>query len=88
MDQLQYEIFKDVAAERDKQDAKWGPQSNHTLDKWSAILGEEYGEVCKAILDYDYDDWNSRHDLREELIQTIAVATHIVELLDLHSFKG
>jgi hypothetical protein len=39
-----------VATERAKQDAKWGPQ-NHNPLFWLAILGEEFGEVSKEVVE-------------------------------------
>jgi hypothetical protein len=41
-----------IAAERQRQDAKWGEQ-NHDDHKWNTILCEEKGEVSKAILEHD-----------------------------------
>lgn len=39
-----------IDVERDCQDAKWGMQ-RHSPEKWAAVLGEEVGEVCKAVLE-------------------------------------
>ena len=41
-----------IAAERKRQDAKWGEQ-NHEDGKWLKILVEEVGEVAKAMLEHD-----------------------------------
>jgi hypothetical protein len=38
-----------------------------------AVLGEEYGEVCQAALDWDPDQ------MRAELVQLAAVAVAILE---------
>mgnify|MGYP000036927507 CR=1 FL=1 len=38
------EIMRGVWAERDRQDAKFGPQHHH-WPRWIAIMGEEFGEV-------------------------------------------
>lgn len=73
------EILREVSAERDRQDAKWGGvpgedrRDDHT---YAAVLGEEFGETCKAWLERDTDA------LRSELIQTAAVAIAWVEELD------
>lgn len=40
------EILQAIAAERQKQDEKWGKQ-NHSPIEWLAILGEEVGEANK-----------------------------------------
>jgi len=68
-------VSTEVILERKKQDLKWGPQ-NHDPLKWIAILGEEFGEVAKAVLEKDLDNY------REELIQVAAVAMAAVESLD------
>lgn len=41
------QVLLAVADERHRQNLKWGPQSHSSAD-WLAILGEEYGEACKA----------------------------------------
>lgn len=68
-------VLHEVVGERCRQDARWGVQ-NHTGQYWIAILGEEFGEVCKAILEQEVVD------LRAELIQVAAVAVAAVESLD------
>lgn len=68
-------IFKEVQAERDRQDEKWGEQ-NHKPPRWSVILSEEVGEVNKAILEEDAPNY------RHELIQVAAVAILMIECLD------
>lgn len=61
-------FYDEAFTENLRQDKKWGPQRNHTQEKWLAILTEEVGEVAKAILEHDQDN------LREELVQVAAVA--------------
>jgi NTP pyrophosphatase (non-canonical NTP hydrolase) len=68
-------ILIEVGEERARQDAKWGIQDHIPL-KWNAILGEEFGEVSKAILENDQTNY------REELIQVAAVAIAAIENLD------
>lgn len=73
------QILAEVSAERDRQDKKWGGlpgierRDDHT---YAAVLGEEFGECCKAWLERDMEG------LREELIQTAAVAIAWIEELD------
>lgn len=43
-------VLNEVGAERLRQDAKWGPQ-NHAPLFWLAILGEEFGEVSKEVVE-------------------------------------
>lgn len=72
-------LFAEIAAERNRQDAKWGGapgidrRDDHT---YAAVLGEEFGEVCKAWLERDTEA------LRAELVQTAAVAVAWIEELD------
>jgi NTP pyrophosphatase (non-canonical NTP hydrolase) len=72
--------LQDVAAERTRQDAKWG-QQDHDIGIWLGILGEEFGEVAKEIAESSARPLDVAH-LREELIQTAAVAVAWVEAID------
>ena len=65
-------IIKSIIEERKSQDKKWGEQNHHPF-KWLAILGEEVGEVNKAILE------NSLVDYYDELVQVAAVAIAMIE---------
>ncbi len=60
-------LFQAVIWERRRQYQKWGQQS-HSPAVWAVILGEEKGEVDRAVLEHDGET------LREELIQVAAVA--------------
>lgn len=70
-------ILNDVYSERVRQDVKWGDQSDNTGALWMTILGEEFGESCKAWLNTD------RENLRAKLIQVAAVAVAAVRSLDI-----
>jgi hypothetical protein len=70
-------ILAAVQDERDRQQRKWGIQT-HSIPEWMTILGEEYGEACKAGLEAEYRDAHLEN-LEKELIQTMAVALAIVE---------
>ncbi len=71
----QRQIFWDVTRERCRQNKKHpdNPQSN---DEYAVILMEEVGEVARSTFESDYEN------LREELIQTMAVCCRWVEELD------
>ena len=69
-------ILVEVQDERMRQDIKWGSQRHLAPEKWVAILGEEFGETARAVLEHDPD-----HE-REELIQVAAVAVARVEAID------
>lgn len=68
-------IFKEIKGERESQDKKWGKQLHHPI-MWCAILGEEVGEVNKAALEDNWDEY------KNELIQVAAVAVAMVECLE------
>jgi NTP pyrophosphatase (non-canonical NTP hydrolase) len=73
-------VLRDINTERRRQDKKWGVP-NHRPFEWIAILGEEFGEVCKAALEVRFD-MDAYSDYRKELIEVIAVAVAAVENLD------
>lgn len=68
------DALEDVQHERNRQDEKWGSQRKLPNGTWLAILGEEFGESAKAILE--------RSNLREELVQVAAVAVAWIEAID------
>lgn len=72
-------VLFDVAEERERQDATW----NRSPGVWPgsdgekvAVLGEEFGEVCRALLEAEGPE-----RLRAELIQVAAVAVAWAETL-------
>lgn len=67
----------DVADERERQDQKWGSQRHLQAGTWFLILGEEVGEVARALLDKEGDA-----RLKAELIQVAAVAVAWAETLE------
>lgn len=74
-------IFQEIIDERIRQDRKWGDQSYNSPMVWTAVLGEEFGEVAKAAIEYRFRD-ASIDDLHKELIQVAAVAVAWVEAID------
>jgi hypothetical protein len=86
-------ILLEVHAERHRQDKKWGVRNYHPL-RWLPILGEEYGEACKAINQGCTDPIAENVDIgkkiieyREECIQVAAVAVAMVESLDRNKWR-
>jgi NTP pyrophosphatase (non-canonical NTP hydrolase) len=86
-----------VKTERKRQDAKWGKQ-NHTPQVWLTILAEEFGEVAKEVCDYNFMPSSTPDHLgfakleiakriKEELIQTAAVAVAMIESLERNELK-
>jgi NTP pyrophosphatase (non-canonical NTP hydrolase) len=74
-------VLAEVMEERLSQERKWGPQ-NHRCDLYYTILGEEVGEVGKAICEWIILKKGSVSDIRMELIQVAAVAVAMAESLD------
>jgi len=82
------DVFDDIVRERKRQEVLHGEQSitgiGTDLYRAIAILGEEYGEVCKAALELDVVPFNEEGcwQLRAECIQVAAVACAMAERLD------
>ena len=64
--------YIDIVKERDRQDQKWGLQ-NHSPARWALILGEEIGEVSKALNENDAQGYKT------ELVQCAAVLVAMLE---------
>ena len=77
-------ILEEVACERSRQDEMWGEQ-NHNPEYWLSVLGEEFGEVCKAICENPGKVINPQY--RMELIHTAAVAVSMIECYDRLMFR-
>lgn len=61
----------------------WPTDPLHAL----AVLGEEFGELTKAVLQHTYEPHKStRSDVRKEAIQTAAMALRFVMSLDAYQF--
>lgn len=73
--------FADVITEMEAQDNQWGKGRHLPSTLWGIVLGEEYGEVCEAILDAHHDPSTIGH-LREELLDLVAVGTQMILAID------
>lgn len=73
-------IMNAVAAERQRQNEKWGEQNHESL-KWLAIAGEEFGEVAKDILE------DNKPLMLKEIVQLIAVLVAWMECEMRHGEK-
>lgn len=98
-------IWQDVADERERQESigrhkrtlgiEWRSCADPAMaggdDRRVNVLGEEYGEVCRAVLEAGYAstdpalsaEWERR--LRAELVQVAAVAVAWIEAIDARS---
>lgn len=76
------DIFSEVGQEIDKAVAKfptWPTDPIHAV----CVLGEEYGELQKAVLQLTYEPHKtSKEDVRMEAIQTAAMAIRFLASLD------
>jgi hypothetical protein len=75
-------VLDEVNRERRNQDEEWGAGRQLNPRTWITILGEEFGEVCRADLENDSDGY------RAELIQVAAVAVAAVERHDRMVSRG
>ncbi len=71
-------IYAEVDAERDRQDEKFGLADPSVLsgdNEWKklAVLGEEYGEIARALLEHSFGADTIEH-IEQELVQVAAVA--------------
>lgn len=83
-----WNVLEEVAQERARQDTKWGIQ-NHEPSDYFAILAEEVGEAAKEVVEFNFSSAKGLRDvhrrlelLREELVQSAAVAVAFIEALD------
>lgn len=93
IDSTTSDVLHLVEKERIKQESKWGPQ-NHSPADWIMILGEEFGEACKAALEarfagpyYKGDAKTKLIEYRKELIQVAAVAVAMIECVDRNELR-
>lgn len=73
-----WDIADEIHDERERQDRKWGVDSitQRSAESGYRVLGEEVGEVAKAINERD------REQCRKELVQVAAVAVAMIQALD------
>lgn len=81
------ELLSEVLAELDRATAKfptWPTDPLHAL----AVLGEEFGELTKAMLQFTYEPHKkvTRADIRSEAIQTAAMALRLAASLSLYDY--
>ena len=89
MSDMQQSILNEVYDERRRQeqlrnDGKFDftcADKDCTSQQKLPILGEEFGEVCRAVCEQDGNSEIGRTNLRKELIEVAAVAVAWVESL-------
>jgi len=70
---INYKIINGIIRKRYAQMKKFGCQDNHSKEKWALIIGEECGEIAKAVLENDEDGYMN------ELIDTAAAIFAAIE---------
>jgi len=79
-------LLDEVVRERRRQDVKWGRKLRwRSHSDWLPILGEEFGEVSRALTEYNAAPTMGQRKLysdrmRRELIHVAAVALSWLEL--------
>lgn len=78
----QKKIIEKVLEERQRQDEKWGI-TDHSASVWGMIIGEEYGEMCKAINEFMFNpSRKTEDDIYKEAIQTMASCMAMLECVE------
>lgn len=81
-----YQFLDDLGKEWKRQDKRF-PKLEHTIEMWYVILGEEMGELGKAILNFYESADNS--NFHKELTQIITLATRMrYSLFSINPNKG
>lgn len=80
-------MIDDILAELERATTKfptWPTDPLHAL----AVLGEEYGELTKAMLQLTYEPHKtSAEEVRAEAIQTAAMALRLAMSLDVYQYQ-
>lgn len=76
---LMIQVNDDIYKERERQNAKWGPQ-RHPHETWYVIAAEEGGEVAQAIqANKGWGKPTDAQNLYEEIVQQAAVLQAFAE---------
>ena len=76
--------LEEIKKERIRQDEKLG-KDNHHPTTWMSIIGEEFGELCKAVNELTFDSrpiLETIDDIRNEAIQVAACCIALLECMD------
>lgn len=80
-------VIDEVMAELDKAVSKFPVYPTDPIHAL-AILGEEYGELNKAVLQYTYEpEKTSKEEIKSEAIQTAAMAIRFLISLEEFDYK-
>lgn len=79
---MQKKIIEKVLEERKRQDIKWG-RTDHIAPVWGMIIGEEYGEMCKAINEFGFNPTQKTEEqIYTEAIHTMAACMAMLECME------
>ena len=80
------DAIRDVLAERERQDAKWGEQNVDPFH-FLAFVGEEFGEYCEATVQTVYGGPKGGFaNMRKEAVHLAAVALSALQSFDRHKW--
>ena len=74
-------VLAEVRQERQRQHLKWGEQNLDPAD-WLMVIGEELGEVSRAVIEHRLGHAPDLSAYRTELVQVAAATAQAVESLD------
>lgn len=74
-------VLAEVRQERQRQHLKWGEQNLGPAD-WLMVIGEEVGEVSRAVIEHRLGNAPDLSAYRTELVQVAAATAQAVECLD------
>lgn len=78
---IRHKIMALIGEELKLQDNKWGTNRVRDSRTWLVIIGEEFGEACRASLEHDPDSY------RDELVDVAASAIAALQSLELELNK-
>jgi hypothetical protein len=81
-DEAEAQAIQMILVERRRQDRLFGEQ-RHDPAWWMTIMGEEYGETCKAVCDWRWGKQtpNPIGDIKAEASQVAAVGVAMIQVL-------
>lgn len=82
MDQLDEKIINEVFIEKSRQDTNWGDRK-YSAAQWASSLGEDFGEMCKAINNYEFNKTKeNKKYIQEETVRMIASCFSMLESIN------
>ena len=78
------EVVELILEERRRQVEQWGEHDNNHPYEWMSILGEEFGELCRAVNETCFQnpkepEFGGNDNIISEAVQVATVAIAIIE---------